>query len=114
VYERTATPVPLVDQAFETSMSVRKNLGAAFVFAFVFLEACGNAVSPQSDGGRDAMGGDASAGCRLRNGEFCPVGQTCPAGDGCNECSCLAEGNLAHAPRVHRRGHSDDLVSIGR
>lgn len=76
-------------------MSVRKNLGAAFVFAFVFLEACGNAVSPQSDGGRDAMGGDASAGCRLRNGEFCPVGQTCPAGDGCNECSCLAEGNLA-------------------
>lgn len=31
----------------------------------------------------------------LSNGGFCPLGQSCPAGDGCNVCSCSANGMLA-------------------
>lgn len=64
------------------------------MFSFA-LGACGSAVSPQGDGGRDANSSDASAGCMLFNGGFCPVGQRCPAGDGCNVCSCSAGGMLA-------------------
>lgn len=74
-------------------MSLRKNLGAALVLSFV-VGACGNAVSPQGDGGRDANSSDATAGCTLQNGGFCPVGSVCPAGDGCNSCMCMANGVL--------------------
>jgi hypothetical protein len=41
--------------------------------------------SPAADAGLPV---DARTSCRLPNGGTCLVGQSCPAGDGCNTCSC--------------------------
>lgn len=73
---------------------------ATLFVASVFAAACGTAVAPGSDGGRDVAIMDsavdaAPTGCLLPNGTTCPVGQTCPAGDGCNSCSCAPGQRLA-------------------
>lgn len=37
--------------------------------------------------------------CVLSNGTMCPVGRTCPAGDGCNDCTCTGAGMLVCTAR---------------
>src|SRR5258708_2448988 len=48
------------------------------------LAACASTVTPA---------GEAHA-CALPNGSTCAAGATCPAGDGCNQCSCGADGSV--------------------
>lgn len=43
---------------------------------------------------RDAPA-DVRTSCLLPSGGICLVGQSCPAGDGCNTCSCYGVGELA-------------------
>ena len=38
--------------------------------------------------------------CTLPLGGRCPRGATCPAGDGCNTCACLADGTLARCTLI--------------
>jgi hypothetical protein len=40
------------------------------------------------------------AGCRLPNGQACPVGSRCPAPDGCNVCVCARDGTLTCTERA--------------
>ncbi|MFO0562509.1 MAG: hypothetical protein U0269_31115 [Polyangiales bacterium] len=63
-----------------------------------WLTGCGNAVSPQGDGGSMSEAGSDAAndtgnpvtvGCGLPGGGTCPRGVSCPAGDGCNTCMCV-------------------------
>ncbi len=83
--------------AFATAARVAISLAA--------LAGCGATVAPGdgavgADGSVDATLPDGAAACRLPNGSLCAVGQTCPAGDGCNTCACSAGGGLACTERA--------------
>lgn len=70
------------------------SIAALFVVA-ALSAACGSAVTPGNDGGRDGATMDAAADaapgtCQLPNGGTCRIGEACPAGDGCNTCMCVA------------------------
>lgn len=43
---------------------------------------------------------DAGAGCALPGGGVCALGATCPSPDGCNTCTCTADGRLACTERA--------------
>lgn len=78
---------------------------SAVLFVSMFasaLVACAAAVEPRADGGpggRD-VAGDSLTFCTLSGGGTCAVGASCPAGDGCNSCSCSADGRLACTERA--------------
>ncbi len=65
----------------------------------LLLSACGAAVAPNGDGGQDGTFSDAG-GCLLSNGTICALGRSCPAGDGCNTCTCPATGGSALCTRL--------------
>lgn len=77
---------------------------------FSLLAACASSVGPgemrdaATDGTDRSDGGD----CILYNGTRCSRGATCPARDGCNQCTCSADGQLACTllPCVPRRCRS--------
>lgn len=52
--------------------------------------------------------------CVLPGGGMCPVGMTCPAGDGCNTCTCGAGGTLACTERGCVDGGTDASVDVVR
>jgi|LNFM01.1.fsa_nt_gb hypothetical protein len=57
----------------------------------VLVSGCGSVVAP-ADGGGDGSTMDVVLRpdtCLLPNGGTCAVGASCPAGDGCNTCSCM-------------------------
>ncbi len=92
-----------------TSMSPL--LRALILVVAVPLAACASLVTP-GPGGDAAPGSDASSVdtwvrdvptprpdsgpgfCVFADGRRCAVGQSCPAGDGCNTCQCLPGGGL--------------------
>jgi hypothetical protein len=78
----------------------------ARLIAFALVAAgCGDVVSPAANDAEvmpaDARSVDAGApadartSCRLPGGGVCLLGQSCPAGDGCNTCSCYGGQEFA-------------------
>lgn len=73
--------------------------------ALAVLAGCSSTVTPApADGGGDGVAPDvigdvptdsAADYCTLPNGGRCLRGTSCPAGDGCNTCSCYGPGPLA-------------------
>jgi hypothetical protein len=74
---------------------MRLRLAALVAVVLVALVpwACASWVVP-SDGSAPSDGGPIR-GCSLPGGGVCAYGQACPAGDGCNSCTCSPGGMLA-------------------
>ncbi len=79
---------------------------ATAIIATAFLAACGASVTPSdagdasqtSDGNASDVGARPDEGpmfCTFPDGRRCNVGESCPAGDGCNTCRCESNGNLS-------------------
>src|SRR4051812_15481071 len=93
-------------------MPHRSFIPFAFVFVVSFAAGCALSVGPGGnhgdaagsvDGGQFADGfgprPEADTNCHFPDGRICPLGQSCPADDGCNQCSCSTGGVLACTER---------------
>jgi hypothetical protein len=70
---------------------------AALVLVFV---GCASSVGPNDGRAGDGSTTDTfSVSCTLPGGGRCPVGQSCPAEDGCNQCFCNPDGTLTCTER---------------
>lgn len=86
----------------------------SLALGLLLLTGCASATLPRTDASSSAdatgsdgaasaessVGADAAGSCALPNGGQCAVGQSCPAGDGCNLCSCSSTGVLACTARA--------------
>ncbi len=82
-----------------TSPSTRVRFAVRFALVAATALGCSAATSPTGDGSTDSFGASDAVsdvqGCRLTNGSVCSVGMSCPAGDGCNTCTCGPSGGVA-------------------
>jgi hypothetical protein len=77
-------------------MTKRGSLRGVLACAIVAAVACGNSAGSTDGAVQDTGPHDASLNspCALAPGRTCPRGMTCPAGDGCNTCTCTMNGML--------------------